>query len=259
MKIAIMGAGAYGTALGGILAEKGYDIDYYDPKIERENLGDVLLGAKMVILSVPSEAVSHILPYLPKNIPLIVTTKGILSDRTFENFKDYMILSGPGFADDIKAHKKTKLTATDDRIIKLFSTDYLSFDFTDDIRGVLMCGSLKNVYAILAGILGLQRDSEAWVDFVFEAADEMKRILACNGADEKTVNLVCGIGDLKLTCGYPSRNYEFGDLLRTNPNYKPKTTIEGASVIKKIKRGEIALPDNLPLLSDLISRSEKWA
>ena len=37
MKIAILGAGAFGTALGGILADNGYDIDYYDPKIEKEN------------------------------------------------------------------------------------------------------------------------------------------------------------------------------------------------------------------------------
>ena len=42
MKIAILGAGAFGTALGGILANKGLDIDYYDSKFEREKLSDVL-------------------------------------------------------------------------------------------------------------------------------------------------------------------------------------------------------------------------
>lgn len=259
MKIAIMGAGAFGTALGGVLADKGYDIDYYDPKIERENLAQVLSGAKMVLLAVPSEAVPHTLPYLPKNIPLIVATKGILSDRTFINFKDYMVLSGPGFADDIKAGKKTKLTATDKRITRMFSTDFLSFDYTDDKRGVLMCGALKNVYAILAGILGLKRESKDWYDFIFEVSEEMRSILAYNGAEAETVDLACGVGDLKLTCGYPSRNYEFGDLLRGNPDYQPEKTVEGVSALKKIKRGEIILPDNLPHLSDLLSRSKKWA
>ena len=132
MKIAIMGAGAFGTALGGILADKGYDIDYYDSKVEREKLSDVLKGAKYILLAVPSKAMPYVLPYLPKNIPLIVATKGVLSDKTFAGFKDYMVLSGPGFADDIKAGKKTKLTATDERIINLFGTEYLSFDYTDD-------------------------------------------------------------------------------------------------------------------------------
>ena len=259
MKIAIMGAGAFGTALGGILADKGYDIDYYDSKFEHESLSDVLKGAKYILLAVPSKSAPYVLPYLPKNVPLIVATKGILSDKTFADFKDYMVLSGPGFADDIKAGKKTKLTATDQRVIDMFGTDYLTFDYTTDERGVLMCGALKNVYAILAGILGLKRDTDAWREFVFEVADEMRSILAYNGAEAKTVDLVCGIGDLKLTCGYPSRNYEFGDLLRGDPNYQPEKTVEGVSALKKIKRNEIVLPENLPHLDDLISRSEKWA
>lgn len=143
MKIAVLGAGAFGTALGGILADKGYDIDYYDSKLEREKLSDVLADAKYIVLCVPSKAAPYLLPYLPKNKPLIVATKGILSDKVFADFKDFMVLSGPGFADDIKAAKDTKLTATDDRIIELFSTDYLTFDKTNDKRGVLMCGALK--------------------------------------------------------------------------------------------------------------------
>ena len=117
MKIAVLGAGAFGTALGGILAGKGYDIDYYDSKVEQEKLADVLVGSIYILLCVPSKAVPHLLPYLLKDKPLIVATKGILSDKTFDDFEDYMILSGPGFADDIKAGKQTKLTATDKRII----------------------------------------------------------------------------------------------------------------------------------------------
>jgi glycerol-3-phosphate dehydrogenase len=130
MKIAILGAGAFGTALGGILANKGYDIDYYDSKVERERLSDVLMKAKYVVLCVPSIAVPYLLPYLPKNLPLIVATKGILTDYAFHEFRDWMVLSGPGFADDIKAKKKTFLTATDSRVVDLFSTDYVQFDFS---------------------------------------------------------------------------------------------------------------------------------
>ena len=140
MKIAILGAGAFGTALGGILADKAFDIDYYDTRIEQERLSDVISGADYILLAVPSKAVPYVLPYLPKNRPLIVATKGILSCQTFKDFKDFMVLSGPGFADDIKAGKQTKLTASDKRIIELFTTDYLSFDYSDDNNGILMCG-----------------------------------------------------------------------------------------------------------------------
>ena len=259
MKIAVLGAGAFGTALGGILANKGYDIDYYDSRLEKEKLSDVVTDAKYVVLCVPSKAAPFVLPYLPKNKPLIVATKGILSDKAFDDFKDYMVLSGPGFADDIKAAKKTKLTATDDRIIELFETNYLTFDKTDDKRGVLMCGALKNVYAILAGLEGLEPNTEEHAKFLTEVSEEMKALLSANGAQPETVDLVCGKGDLKITCAYPSRNYEFGRILRKNPDAEPEKTVEGISALKRIKRGEIIVPAEAVKLKDLMSRSDKWA
>ena len=137
MKIAMLGAGVFGTALGGILAGKGYDVDYYDSKLEQERLSDVLLDAKYVVLCIPSMAVPYLLPKLSKEQPLIVATKGILTDVIFREFRDWMVMSGPGFADDIKAQKKTLLTATESRIVDLFNTNSLQFDFTDDRRGVL--------------------------------------------------------------------------------------------------------------------------
>lgn len=259
MKIAILGAGAFGTALGGILADKGYDIDYYDTRIEKERLSDVVADTKYVVLCVPSKAAPYVLPYVPKNKPLVVATKGILSDKTFDGFKDYMVLSGPGFADDIKAGKQTKLTATDARIVDLFSTDYLAFDDTDDKRGVLMCGALKNVYAIMAGLKGLEPDTVERERFLSEVAEEMQALLSANGADPKTVNLVCGVGDLRLTCAYPSRNYEFGRILRENPEAQPEKTVEGVSALKRIKRGEIKVPETAVILRELIKVSDKWA
>ena len=253
MKIAMLGAGAFGTALGGILAGKGYDIDYYDSKVEKERLSDVLQKAKYIVLCVPSKAVPYLLPYIPKDVPLIIATKGILNDAPFKEFKDYMVLSGPGFANDIKAQKKTLLTATDSRIVDLFSTDYVKFDFTDDRRGVLMCGALKNVYAILAGLKNLKRETALWREFINDVTEEMKLILAENGAEEDTVELACGVGDLKLTCGMPSRNYEYGTILIKKPDYEPANTVEGLSAIRRIRRYEISIPDKTKLLKEVLN------
>ena len=258
MKIAILGAGAFGTALGGILADNGYDIDYYDPKFEKENLSQVIDGAKYVVLCAPSGSVSYLLPYLPKNIPLVIATKGILSDAVFRDFSDYMIISGPGFAKDIKAAKETWFTITDDRLEKLFKTDYVFFDKTKDSKGVLMCGALKNVYAIQAGLLGLERESSAWQRFIRSVLMEMREVLEFNGASGDTVDLVCGIADLELTCGYPSRNFEFGDILRKNPEFKPEKTVEGFSALKRIRRNEIMIPDEALILKNIIRESETW-
>lgn len=252
MKIAILGAGAYGTALGGVLADNGYDIDYYDSRLERERLADVIAEAKYILLCVPSSAAPHVLPYLPKDKPLIVATKGILLAKYFTEFRDWMVLSGPGYADDIKAAKETHLTTTNERIAKMFTADYLDFDQTNDRDGVLMCGALKNVYAIKAGMLNLKPRTKAHEEYLKKAAFEMKKILKVNGANPGTVDLCCGVGDLRITCYYPSRNYEFGQILRKNPCAKPEKTVEGASAIRRIKRREIILPDDLEILPEIL-------
>ena len=258
MKIAIMGAGAFGTALGGILADKGYDIDYYDSKVERERLADVLETAKFVVLAVPSKAAPYVLPYLPKEKPLIVATKGFLDMHNFREFRDVMVMSGPGFADDIKAGKETHLTATDKRVVELFSTDYLDFDETRDALGVLMCGALKNVYAIYAGLLGLRPGTAKHEQYLAEAAEEMRALLTANGAKAATVDLECGVGDLRLTCGLPSRNYEFGMRKRQDSSYQPEKTVEGLSALAKIRRGEIVVPESAMKLRMLMKLSQNW-
>jgi len=259
MKIAILGAGAFGTALGGILANKGYDIDYYDSKVERESLAKVLDGADYTVLAVPSMAAPHLLPFLPKKNPLIIATKGFLDAHNFEDFNDYMVLSGPGFAADIKAGKETLLTATDSRVVDLFTTDYLTFDFTTDRNGVLMCGALKNVYAIYAGLLDLKAGTVDRSKFLSEVAEEMKALLSCNNAQSQTVDLACGLGDLDLTCALPSRNFEFGQILRNNPKAKPEKTVEGITALGKIKRGEIKIPEKAVKLRELIKISDDWS
>lgn len=259
MKIAILGAGAFGTALGGILADKGYDIDYYDSKVEREKLNEVLSDAKYIVLAVPSMAAPYLLPHLPFNKPLIVATKGFLDDHNFKDFTDYMVLSGPGFANDIKAGKETHLTATDERVINLFTTDYLTFDFTSDKNGVLMCGALKNIYAIYAGYLNLRPKTPEHEKYLTEVAEEMKALLSANNGDSSTVDLACGKGDLRLTCDFPSRNYEFGQILRKDPQAKPEKTVEGLTALFKVKRGEIKVPDSAFKLLKLIKLSEKWS
>ena len=258
MKIAVLGAGAYGTALGGILTENGHIIDYYDPAVSPKTLEDVLSGVETIISSVPSEALPQLLPKIPKNIFLIVATKGLLEDHYFAEFTDWGVVSGPGFAADIKAKQPTYLTVTDNRIIELFNTDYIYFDSTADRLGVMMCGSLKNAYALYAGYKGLEPTTKELEDYLDNAGKEMRLILSANQAEPDTVNLHCGIDDLKVTCNPKSRNYSFGSLLREDPNHQPNNTVEGLSVLKRIKSGEISVPQEAKFLQELIEMSSQW-
>ena len=253
MKIGVIGAGAFGTALGDILKNNGHEIIYYDPAITDKFINDLLWDVEMVLLVAPSFAVPSIVPELQTGVPLIVATKGLLSDGLFAGFDDLMAISGPGFAHDIKAKKDTYLTITDERLAKLFQADYLHFDRTKDVKGVLMCGALKNVYAIRAGYLKLQAGTAEWDKYIADVTKEMEVILFANGAMRDTVNHFCGRDDLKLTCNLPSRNYEYWLKLSDNPEYKPEKTVEGLSALKRIVDGEITVPDEAVILKEIIN------
>ena len=248
MKVAIVGAGAYGTALGFVLQNNGHVVSYYDPFVGYNDLPETISEASYILVSVPSFALPDALTELPTAVPLIIASKGLLNDKILEPFKDYMVISGPGFADDIKSCKKTLLTTTDSRVIDIFENDYLKFEKTDDKKGVLMCGALKNVYALFAGFLKLERNTDLWREYIDGVVDETKKILKANGAEPETAELSCGRGDLELTCGKPSRNYEFGLRLRDDEAPVPDKTVEGLSAAKAIKAGAIKVPDDAGIL-----------
>ena len=257
MRITVLGAGAFGSALGHILESKKHEVVYYSLNSEI-TLEEALKGAETIVLAIPSKAVDEMLPNLPKNIPLVVATKGILDTDTFKDFEDVMILSGPGFAADIEKHIKTTLTATDPRIRDLFETPWLKFELTADNKGVLLCGALKNVYAIYAGYHNLKPGSDEYEKFISTAIEEFKIILFNNGANPKTASLACGIGDLRLTCNFPSRNFEFGQNLIAGQTESTKT-VEGVTALKRIKNGGLKVPAAAGILESLIKDSDAWA
>ena len=264
MKITIFGAGAFGTALGKILEEKGHELEYYDPvKYPERGLTSTIEGSEAYLLAVPSSAAPKILLFLPHDKPLICASKGFLTNASFKPFSKFSVLSGGAFAADLDKKAPCVLTATDPLVKQLFETDWLKFDETKDVAGVLMCGALKNIYAIGSGYWGLKYGTTDFDDFINAALTEMKVILQTNGADPRTVDLSCGLRDLVITCASPtSRNYDFGTRLKNDPelglkvmNGQVKTgTVEGVGAVASIPRTPSFIkPSNTPILDRIIA------
>ena len=146
------------------------------------------------------------------------------------------------------------MTATSKDVVDMFATDYLSFDITNDKKGVLMCGSLKNIYAMYAGFLGLKRETQSWREYIGKVLTEMRGILLKNEALPETVDLACGVDDLMLTSGLPSRNYEYGLRLAKNHNHKSNNTVEGLTALNKIKHGRIKIPNDAVIMHDCLKK-----
>ena len=265
MKIAIFGAGAFGSALGNILTDNGHQVDFYDPaKYPDKNLTTVIEGSEVNLLAVPSSAAPKLMLFLPHDKPLICASKGFLTLASFKQFgTNFSIISGGAFAADLDNKKKLTLTVTSDLVEQLFKTGWLSFDRTTDNIGALLCGSFKNVYAIGAGYWGLKYATTDFDDYINSILNEMRLIVMHNGGKPETVSLSCGLNDLVVTCASPtSRNYDFGVKLKKDPELGNKIlagtvkaqTTEGLTTIDMIsKTPSFVKPANTPILDRIIS------
>jgi glycerol-3-phosphate dehydrogenase (NAD(P)+) len=128
------------------------------------------------------------------------------------------VLSGPSFAKEVIKKLPTAVTLATENIHtgvllqELFNVNHFRVYTHDDLLGVELGGSLKNVMAIASGIadsLGLGNNARA--SLITRGLSEMTRLGVAMGAKERTFSGLSGIGDLVLTCSSPlSRNYTVG-------------------------------------------------
>lgn len=127
-------------------------------------------------------------------------------------------LSGPTFAGELAAGMPAAIVlAGHDRETcaeaqQALSHVHFRIYTTDDVRGVLLGGALKNVIAIGAGISdGLGFGSNSRVALITRGLAEITRMGVAMGAHAQTFAGLSGMGDLVLTCsGDASRNRRVG-------------------------------------------------
>ena len=226
------------------------------------NEEEAMKDAELIVIAIPAKFVNGVFeslkPYY-KDQHICVATKGIEQDSCL--FVDDVlskhiktdkvaVISGPSFAVDIAKNvpiglslgTKNEETA---RIIKeALENETLKLRTTDDIIGIEICGSIKNVMAIAAGMLdGMGMTESTQAMFITESLHDIKELITCMGGDGKTVLSFAGFGDLLLTCtSTKSRNFKFGQLLGSKApqeeidEYVKNTTIEGLYTLESIEK-----------------------
>jgi glycerol-3-phosphate dehydrogenase (NAD(P)+) len=195
------------------------------------DLADALAGASLVCLASPAQHLRAGLrkaqPMLSAEARLCVASKGIeggtlalMSDVAADEAPAHAVvaLSGPSFALEVAAQQPTAIVAASTDILaaeavqEAFSNSHLRVYTHDDIVGVELGGSLKNVMAVAAGIVegvGLGFNSRAAL--ITRGLAEMIRLGVALGAQPSTFAGLTGLGDLVLTCtGSLSRNRAVG-------------------------------------------------
>ncbi len=107
------------------------------------------------------------------------------------------------------ASKSNELAAV---VQQVFSTPYFRVYTNNDMIGVELGGSVKNVIAIAAGIIdGMGLGLNTRAALITRGLAEISRLGSKMGADPRTFAGIAGVGDLVLTCtGNLSRNYSVG-------------------------------------------------
>ncbi len=188
----------------------------------------VLKNADAIIVAIPAqllpESIHALTPFIPKDIPVILTSKGIIDHDPlplfpYDSVKNILpnplsLLSGPNFAielvDNLPA--AASLATHNPQLIKLFAHKTFRVYPTTDYTGIEVAGVVKNVLAIGCGIVeerGLGKNAMAAL--MARGLAEMTRLGLALGARLETFLGPAGVGDLTLTCSSPkSRNFSLG-------------------------------------------------
>ncbi len=189
---------------------------------------------RLFILAVPSAHLRDVLrrlaPTLYPAAALLSAVKGIeegshrrMSEVIAEELPGHRIavLSGPNLAREIASGKPASsvVASTDaelamDLAVLIGSERFRTYT-NPDLVGVELCGALKNVVALAAGMVdGLGFGDSAKAGIVTRGLAEMTRLGVAAGANPLTFSGLAGVGDLIATCMSPlSRNRRAGELL----------------------------------------------
>jgi glycerol-3-phosphate dehydrogenase (NAD(P)+) len=229
-RITIVGAGAWGVALGNLTGINGYV-----PTIWSRNCGieltDVVRDRVAIVSAVSMSGVRPVIECLKDAIApaqiIVTATKGLDASTNLTPallwraaFPDnpIVVLSGPNLSLEIQQGLPAATVVASDRadaatqIQTIFSSPKFRVYTNDDPVGVEIAGTVKNVMAIAAGTCdGLSLGNNAKSALLTRGLAETIRFGQFWGGKTETFYGLSGLGDLLATCSSPlSRNYQVG-------------------------------------------------
>ena len=146
------------------------------------------------------------------------TISEVLKKEFAVNTKDTFVLSGPNLAKEVlEGQTSASVLAGDnlkrtEELSNFFNNSSFKVFISQDKKGVELSGSLKNIYAISAGLadgLGSKFNTKAMI--LTRSLHEMSELFRSLDANPETLLGLAGVGDLIATSSSSdSRNYSFG-------------------------------------------------
>jgi glycerol-3-phosphate dehydrogenase (NAD(P)+) len=304
-RVAVLGAGSWGTTFSKVLADGGSDVAIWARRTElaREiaqakrnsdylpginlprslwaspNVGEVLDGAEMVFVSVPSQSLRENLAAIRGLIPaeaiVVSLMKGVergtarrMSEVNREELHSdpaqVAVISGPNLAREIAREEPTASVVSSENletatlVAMAARTDYLRSFVNTDVIGTEFGGVLKNLIAVAIGIVdGVGYGENTKASIITRGLVEMTDFAVAYGGRAETLAGLAGLGDLIATCESPlSRNNTAGRLLGQGYSFtdvvaQMNQTAEGLASVAPILELAMAKGVEMPIVSQV--------
>jgi glycerol-3-phosphate cytidylyltransferase len=248
-----------------------------NPSLSATSKVSDLSNADLIFISIPSKKIKKVIkncaPFIKKEALIINLSIGVYKDgETIVDFlttvlanNSIITMKGPTFSSELINNSHSIFTLGLNSkfqyhiIYSVIKNTNIHIDYTTDIKGVELLSVLKNIYAIIIGIVDAKHNSPNTRFMILtKSFSEIKILLNTLGGREDTLFLACGFGDLGLTAlNDLSRNRTLGLLIGKgfyNSGKNKGVVLEGVKTIEFIN--ELLRPsvkERLPLFSKMES------
>lgn len=255
-----------------------------------DNMSKSVEQADIVVVAIPMNAVRQVLKELSEIIEdkqvVCLVTKGIeeetgkfvseIAEEELKGHKNICMLSGPSIAQEIAEGASTGFVIASEYEFASLSVKVclenknIVVDISKDLMGVQVASAVKNVFAILCGMLeGMDKkcSDSLRAAVLSKLVFDLQKIIIYFGGMEETFVGFAGLGDMLLTCmSNKSRNYTFGKLLgegkSTNSALKSMnvSTIEGLTtlnILYKILQDKNLKVKSIDTLYNIVYKDKK--
>ncbi len=223
----------------------------------------------LMLFAVPSlyvrETARKAAPYIPNGVILVDVAKGIeaetlmtMSEVIIEELQKngrhahtkVVALSGPTHAEEVARDLPTTIVsahedpAVAEWVQDIFMNTCMRVYVNDDIRGVELCGAMKNIMALASGMsAGLGYGDNTRAALITRGMAEITRLGLAMSCKAETFSGLAGIGDLIVTAtSVHSRNNRAGFLIGQG-----LSPAEAAKKVGMVVEGINALPAAMQL------------
>lgn len=243
------------------------------------DIEDAVNDSEIIVLAVPSQAIrsvsKELKECLKENQIVVNVAKGLeketglrMSQVVIEEIKDirYVVLSGPSHAEEVAKRLPTTIVVSSfdkeasEIVQNAFMTDVFRVYTNDDVIGVELGGTLKNIIAFGCGVCdGLGYGDNTKSALITRGLHEIKSLGVSLGAKEETFNGLSGVGDLIVTCtSQHSRNRMAGYLIgqgysKEEAVAKVEMVVEGIVATEAVYKKTRGLNKEFPILESIYS------